>query len=35
MELHFTEREISILQELVKGKSYKEISETFISLFLL
>jgi len=33
MKLHFTEREISILQELVKGKSYKEISETlYISI---
>ncbi len=33
MELHFTEREMSILHELVKGKSYKEISETlYISI---
>ena len=28
MEIKFTEREITILKELVKGKSYKEISQT-------
>ena len=28
MGIKFTEREITILKELVKGKSYKEISQT-------
>ena len=33
MNQNFTQREISILHELVTGKSYKEISETlYISI---